>query len=601
MTDAELVKSKLNIVDIIGERVTVKKTGRNFKALCPFHTEKTPSFIISPDRQVYHCFGCGKGGSAIDFVMEYEHVDFLEALETLADRAGVTLTKRTSDSPEYAVKQKLFDLNRLVSEYYHYILTKHDLGQRALSYLKNRGISTKSITTFVLGYSPNNWEALLRFLRKKKYDEGLIEQSGLAVRGSRGLYDRFRGRIMFTLKDHRGNVVGFAGRVLDPAVKDAKYINTPETAVYNKSTILYGLDVTKDAITKANEAIVMEGEIDVISSFQAGISNVVAIKGSALTDGHVSLLKRFTERLIFALDSDVAGDAAARRGIDIAEHAGLDMKVADMPVGKDPDEAVRENPAGLKKACKQAVPVYDYFIASAVKRFDAASSFGKRKISDEILPILSRIENSIVQGHYIKKLSKALDVTEETVVEGIRSVKSPLVGTLSRKEKEEGKAQERTSHEQLEVYILGLVLQGKTKDLMKEFFEYVPLADLRHTSVRRIFEYLSSYCEGHPAFDIQQFAHEAPKELHPTLDEAYLWDISALLADEEKFTREWIKIFKELRKGILRNKIRVITDKIRALGTEWEKKDARANKEEGNLQKQLVELTKDLKVLEKSD
>ena len=267
MSDIDDVKSRLNIVDIVGAKVPLKKAGRNFKGLCPFHSEKTPSFIVSPDRQTFHCFGCGKGGSVIDFVMEYDRVDFSEALETLAATAGVTLTHRIPDTPEGRIRQKIFEVNHLASEFYHYLMTKHDLGERARIYLKHRGVSDKTAKTFMLGYSPNGWEGLYRYLTKKGYAAELLEKAGLVIRSrsGRGMYDRFRGRIMFTLRDHRGNVVGFSGRMLDPDAKEAKYINTSETPVYIKGNVLYGLDVTKSAIQKENDCILTEGEFDVIS------------------------------------------------------------------------------------------------------------------------------------------------------------------------------------------------------------------------------------------------------------------------------------------------------------------------------------------------
>ncbi|MEK7587577.1 MAG: DNA primase [Patescibacteria group bacterium] len=372
---------------------------------------------------------CGKGGDIFTFVMEYDHVDFPEALDELASQAGVTLTRTIADTPQAKTKEKILEVNHLASEFYHYLLTKHALGEHAREYLKNREVSDKSIKTFTLGYSPNSWDGLLKFLKKKGYEEELLEQAGLVIRRQRvnaserqGYYDRFRGRVMFTLKDHRGHVVGFAGRVLNPDEKEAKYINTPETPVYIKGNVLYGLDVTKAAIQKENEAVVMEGELDVISSFQAGIGNVVAIKGSALTEGHVHLLRRFSESVTFALDSDLAGDAAARRGIELADKAGLDLKVVILPSGKDPDEAARESPALLKKAVKDAIPVYDYFLSSALKRHDAATAFGKKKISAELLPIFAGIDNAIVQGHYVKKLAKLLDTNEETLSDGMRKI-----------------------------------------------------------------------------------------------------------------------------------------------------------------------------------
>ena len=589
MGDADEVKSKLNIIDIINEKVPLKKAGRNFKGLCPFHNEKTPSFMVSPDRQVFPCFGCGKGGSVIDFVMEYEHMEFPEALEELAQRAGVTLTKRKSDSPERKLKETLFEINHMASEFYHYLLTKHRLGEKALLYLRNRGITDKSIRTFSLGYSPNSWEGVYRFLKKKQYDDALLEKAGLVLPGNRGMYDRFRGRLMFTLRDHKGNIVGFSGRVLDPAIKEAKYINTSETPVYSKSNVLYGLDVTHDAIVKAGEAILMEGEIDVISSFQVGISNVVAIKGSALTEGHVHLLKRYAERVVFALDADMAGDKAARRGIDVGEGAGLDMRVAIMPIGKDPDEAAREDEVGLKKALKNAIPIYDYFIESAKKRFDLTSAFGKQKASEELLPILSKIENGIVQGHYIKKAAVAFDVSEDIIIDGIKKVKRPI--EMIRRSVVDIKESNFaiSGPERLELYMLGLFLQGDTKKLYADFLHVVVIASLKHMGVRRVMEQIDSYIKQDTVFVVSEFAKTIPKELLPVLDEAYLWDISTIVDDPDAYQKEWNKILKEVQKSIIRRSMRDVTEKIKV------SKDEDA----GALQQELVKLTEAYTALEK--
>lgn len=555
MSDIDEVKSRLNIVDIIGERVTLKKAGRNFKALCPFHNEKTPSFVVSPERQTFKCFGCGKGGSVIDFVMESDHVDFPEALEILAEKAGVKLTRRTPESAEGKLKDRIYQANHLASEFYHFLLTKHALGEKGRLYLKNRGISDASIKTFTLGYSPNSWDGLLKFLRKKGYDEKLLETAGLIIPGNRGYYDRFRGRIIFTLKDHRGNVVGFAGRVLDPDAKEAKYINTSETPVYVKSNVLFGLDVTRDAIAKANEAVVMEGELDVISSFQAGISNVVAIKGSALTEGHSRLLRRFAERLSFALDSDMAGDAAARRGIEIADSAGFDMRVVKLPSGKDPDEAARTNPGLLKKAIKDAVPMYDYLIESALARFDATSAYGKKKVSDELLPVLAKIDNQIVQAHYAKRLSRALDVSEAMILDGIEKSKKmtrvlPVVATGGDTLKVL-----RTRPEKLEVYLLALVLQGNTHDLYPALQSMIKGTQFEQPAARHIANRLEGFLKSHKKFSVQDFAKTIPEELLPTLDEAYLWDIADIVEDEAKLKREWAIAIREFQRLSLKRKI----------------------------------------------
>jgi DNA primase len=592
MSDIDDVKSRLNIADIIGDRVTLKKAGRNLKGLCPFHNEKTPSFMVSPERQTFHCFGCGKGGSVIDFVMEYEHVDFGEALETLAEKAGVKLDRRMQDTPEAKLKTRILEANHLASEYYHFLLTKHRLGEKARNYLAERGVSEKTAKTFMLGYSPNSWDGLLKFLRKKGYDEGLLATAGLIIKSARGGYDRFRGRVMFALRDHRGNVVGFSGRLLDKNAKEAKYINTSETPVYIKGNMLYGLDVTKNAIQKENEAIVMEGEFDVISSFQAGVGNVVAIKGSALTEGHVNLIRRFTDRLVFALDSDMAGDAASRRGIEIAEKAGLDLRVVEIPQGKDPDESVRENAAIFKKAVKDAVPYYDYLIDSALRRFDVTSPYGKKKISDELMPSLSVIENSVVQAHYIKKVAKIMDVGEEVITTSLKKVKSSI-----RQKAESATAPSeihlRTREEKIEIYILAFILQIKTAEYLEELEEHLTFADFTQAAIRQILELLSDYLKQEKVFLIKDFDSAVPKELIPVIDEAFLWDLSELVDNEELAAREWLKALAELRLSVLKRKIRRVTNLLDALGHEEEE-------EMVNLQAELASLTGELRVLEKT-
>ncbi len=567
MSDVEEVKSRLNIVDIIGKRVTLKKAGRNFKALCPFHNEKTASFIVSPDRQTFHCFGCQKGGDIFSFVMEHDHVDFSEALEELASQAGVTLTRRIADTPQAKLKEKILEVNHLAGEFYQYLLTQHKLGQNARDYLKNRGVTDKAIKTFTLGYSPNSWDGLLKFLKKKGYEEELLESAGLIIRTQNSMtrtqsryYDRFRGRVMFTLKDHRGNVVGFAGRVLDPKEKEAKYINTPETPVYIKGNLLYGLDVTKAAIQKENEAVVMEGELDVISSFQAGVGNAVAIKGSALTEGHVNLLRRFTERLIFALDSDLAGDAASRRGIELADAAGLDMSVVVLPSGKDPDEAARQSPALLKKAISEAIPVYDYFISSSLKRFDVTTAFGKKKASEELLALLAKIENPIVQEHYAKKLAKALDTTEEAITEGMRKL---AAAPFSRQSEDRQPGPAKTRQEKLELYFLALLLQGDTASLFDRLDRTQIEKDIAQPAVVKLFTHLASFLKTHKQFSIKDFAESVPKELLPTLDEAFLWDISDLLENEEHFGREWEQVMHQLRRVSIRVSIEAVSRQLK--------------------------------------
>ncbi|MDP2861049.1 MAG: DNA primase, partial [bacterium] len=321
----EEVKQKTDIVSLIGEYIEVKKAGRNYKAICPFHSEKTPSFMISPELQIYKCFGCQAGGDCFAFLKEYEGMEFGEALKFLADRAGVKLERISrTDTSE---KEKIIEINNLTSRFYQYLLFNSSFGKVALDYLlRERGLKLTTIKEFGLGFSPDSPIGLKKFLiDKKKFDPRDIERAGIGYPKGGYFIDRLRGRVIFPLLDHRGNTVGFAGRVLPgPNEKEtAKYINTPETPVYHKSNLLYALNLTRQNIKRKNIAIVVEGELDAISSWQAGIKNVVAIKGSALTEDQVRLLSRFCKKAILCLDSDIAGDAAARRGVITAQDQGL--------------------------------------------------------------------------------------------------------------------------------------------------------------------------------------------------------------------------------------------------------------------------------------
>ena len=516
--------------------------------------------------------------------MELEHLEFSEALIELAEKTGVTLEHKASTTESGKLKEQIYSANHLAGEYFQYLLLSHSLGKNAREYLKNRGVSEKIIKTFGLGYSPNSWDGVLSYLRKKGYDEKLLETAGLVVKSDRGgWYDRFRGRVMFTLKDHRGNVAGFSGRILPPShfvslrsegshstqategQAQPKYINTNETPVYNKSSILYALDITKDAIAKAGEAVIMEGEFDVISSFQAGISNVVAIKGSALTEGHVHLLKRYTERIILCLDSDFAGDKASRRGIEIAEKAGLDIRVAQVVDGKDPDDVARSEPHLLKKAITEALPIYDYIMASVLKRHDLSSAFGKKKASEEILPFFVRIENPIVLGHYIKKASELLGISESAISEGLRQVaRKVAIPTGTSIDQNVLQKQSRGRDEMVEVYVLALLFQGKTLELYEELSEILSPNDFTYPAVKRVLETLSIFLvtrKSQPFF-LKDFLETVPVELMPTIDEVLLYDTSSFAENDELSAREWMKSLRQLRLLVLRRKIRYLNTTI---------------------------------------
>lgn len=478
----EEVKAKTDIVSIIGEHVKLTKSGKNYKGLCPFHAEKTPSFMVTPDLQIFKCFGCGEGGDVFAFLEKYEKMDFGEALHFLADRAGIKLT--SFNPSEVSEKDKLYELNELAAKFYHFLLTNHPIGKVALNYIKEeRKITDASIATFNIGFAPANRNVLSEYLIKKKNakPDDLVK-AGLVYPTRGKVFDRFDGRIIFPISNHRGRVTALAGRILPPGKTGiGKYINSPETAIYHKSQSLYGLDITKDFIKKESKAIVVEGELDLISSYQAGVKNVVAIKGSAVTAEQTSLLSRFASTVILALDTDFAGIEAARRGISILENAGVEIRVAKMERFKDPDEAAKADPAFYKKTIDNAIPVWDFIIDSVVQKFDITTGVGKGKISRELSPILANIEDKIVQAHYVKKLAKMLEVDESAVED---EVEKEAVGAEHRgtESGERSRTIEKTSSKSrrllLEERLIGIIFitdkkllnDSKIKELIHDQF-----------------------------------------------------------------------------------------------------------------------------------
>lgn len=558
MTDIELIKSKIDIVELIGEYVTLKKSGRNFTACCPFHAEKSPSFYVSPERQIWHCFGaCNEGGDVISFIMKQERLEFPEALKELADRTGIQLTDSFSHDKNWQQKERLYEMNHLASEYYHYILTKHQTGAPGREYLASRNIHPKLAETFMLGYAPSGWHNLLSFLKKKGYQEEEIETAGLIVHSSGRYYDRFRGRFMFTLHDHRGQTVGLSGRVLG-TVKQAKYINSPETPIYHKSNVLYGLFQTKDAIKQAGYAIFCEGEFDVLSAFQAGISNIVAIKGTALTQEQLRLIKRFVTDIRLGLDMDIAGDQAARRSIELADSMDLTVRVIEIPGGKDIDEAVRTNTPDLKKAIEHAESVYDFVLSSARKRHTGASAETKKKISSEVIPLYARITNPIVRDHYVKLLASILDVSESAVAEqvSVTQKKSHLHQPVT--------APDRIVHtsaeDMLSLHLLALIIQSSNP------LQYLHLEEITRTiqtlpsgPVQRILNLLSSATPD----TIQTIDSLLPKELVDTYNRAYLQDITTLLADKKLFEKELARTIVALKKLVLKKQLKKVSQDMK--------------------------------------
>jgi len=585
MDQIDQVRQKTDLVGIISEQVSLKKAGRNFKGVCPFHEEKTPSFIVSPERQIFKCFGCGMGGDVFKFLMEREKMEFGEVLRMLADRAGIEL-KQFRPTREQKIKEKLLEINHLGSEFYHYLLMEHDVGKNALRYLLKRGIKRSSIKLFKLGYAADEWEALQNFLiRKKGYRADELEMAGLIIGRSgviRGYYDRFRGRVMFSLFDHRKRVVGFAGRVLEGDEKKAKYINSPETILYHKSNVLYGLETTKEWIKKKNQAVVVEGELDAISSYQAGVKNVVGIKGTALTEGQVDLLKRFCENIALALDKDTAGDMAARRGIELAEKIGLNVRIIELKYGKDPDECAQKSAKLWKESVKKAIPVYDFYIKSAVKRFGINTPEGKRKVSDEVSVILAKITNEVIKAHYVKKLAKVLKVSEEAVGKEIeRRKRQVVVGERNKPEKKE--REEKDRRERLEEYILALLLQiesGVYRNLRK-----IDENIISEGAVKKVIKRLKDWKKKGKRWDINRFTESLAAELTEVVDLGYLMDLGKVANDADKLEKELEIALEEMEKLFYKEELVKLSEEIKR--AEKEKKDKRLER----LRRKFVEIS----------
>ncbi|MBM3209006.1 DNA primase [Candidatus Shapirobacteria bacterium] len=586
MDQIEEIRSKVDIVQLVSEYVPLKKAGRNWRATCPFHAEKTPSFMVSPELGIFKCFGCGRGGSIFQFLMEFEKMDFGEALRFLAKRAGVKLVSYRPAGEE-AEKEKLFQINHLASEFYHYLLLNHRVGQPALRYILGRGITRESITVFGIGYAPNLWDGLRRYLvGRKGYQPEDLERAGLAG-GGRESHDQFRDRLMFPLKDHRGNVRGFAGRILPSGDREApKYINTPETLVYHKSDLLYGLSVAKEAIKKEDAAVVVEGELDAISSYQAGVQNVVAIKGSALTEGQAGLLKRFCQKIILALDADLAGDMAARRGVEIADNAGFEVRVASLGSFKDPDEAAQKDAGLFKKQLAEAVPVFDFLITSAFSRFPQGTAEAKRKIGQELVPVLVKISDEIVKAHYVKELAARLGIAEEAVWEQIKKTQnSKLKIQNSTSEENQSAKMPKSRREVLEEYLLAILFQAEELKILQKR----ELRNLLATpAFLRILETLDNFTEEKKKFGPKGFAKELPEELKEIFSNLYLFDLGDLLRDEEKKDREIEKTKRDLADLVLREKLAELSRLIKGLEEEGKEEEL------GKLQEEFRRLSQKL-------
>lgn len=423
------IKARLDMVELVQTYLKLQKAGINFKANCPFHAEKTPSFFVSPARQTWHCFGCGKGGDMFKFVMEIEGLEFPEALKLLAGKAGIQLKRE--DPRIRSERNRLYDVCEEAARLFEKSLS---LTPAVKAYLKKRGIADETIQRARIGFAPASWDFLLKKLMEKGFSREEVERAGLAVKSEdRGSwYDRFRFRIMFPVTDANGRVIGFGGRIFEtPGVKksdkeEAKYVNTPQTLIYDKSRVLYGLDAAKQVIREKNQVVVVEGYMDCIMSQQAGVLNTVAVSGTALTPHQLRMLRRLTNTMVSSFDTDLAGDSATRRSLALAAEFEFERRIAVIPSGKDPADAVLENPSEWLEAVAGAKPVVDFYFEKAFRDNDAATPQGKKTIGALLLPFVAELANEIERSHWISELARRLNVAEGAVWQELKRVRGEV-------------------------------------------------------------------------------------------------------------------------------------------------------------------------------
>lgn len=496
------IKARLDIVDVVGRKVALKKSGHTFKGLCPFHTEKTPSFIVFPDKGNYHCFGCGANGDVFGFVMKTENVDFPEALRQLAAQAGVELKSKTSNEGSDRRRSQLTEVIEQATLFFQQSLHRPG-GQAARQYLADRGLSSETIDRFRLGWAPESWDGLFKYLTDKGIQAELIIAAGLAgERETGGYYDRFRNRVVFPIFSERGEPVGFGGRTLGD--QQPKYLNSPETELFDKGATLYGIDQAKAAIRAGQRVIIVEGYVDVLIAHQNGVREVVASLGTALTDRQVGILKKLTRTVVLALDSDAAGDEAILRGLEVARQVysdatvavplpqglvrlenrlGADILIAALPRGRDPDEIIREDIESWHRVIDNAQPVVDFYFDLVLGRADLTSSKGVSAAVHQLLPIIGDVRDPMQQAVYLRRLSDRVQIAEQLLMSELARMRLAAKPRGDRIASEEPRQPRRRST--LDEYVIGLILLYPAQ--ARPFLDEVSEADLELVESQEVY------------------------------------------------------------------------------------------------------------------
>ena len=598
--DVEEIKSKLDIVELISEYVQLKASGVNFRGLCPFHNEKTPSFFVSPERQIWHCFGCNSGGDMFTFIQEIEGVDFPEALRILAQKAGVEI--KSYDSHNISQRTKLLDISNLSAKFYHKILLESPLAEFARKYLQKRGIKKETITEFQLGFIPDKWDALLKFLLKRGYQEKEIESAGLIIRKQKGsgYYDRFRNRLMFPINNTHGQAVGFTARVLPSKDKKgeeeniAKYINTPETDIYNKSQILYGLDKAKLEAKLQNYFILVEGNMDVLSCYQANNKNTVCTSGTALTAEQVKLLKRYTPNIFLAFDIDSAGQTATKRGIDILLNQGLNVKIVDLKGHKDPDEFIQKNPKEWTKVLKSPMPIMEYYFSSAFSKYEkdkkSLTIEAKKEITKSFLPVIAKLGDSVEQGLWLRKLADELLVSEVFLRDALQKMKVPKIYNHPDAEKKSATIEKISLEQQSAERLLGLILKYPQLggDFLKE--QSLPLDIFPSIQTQNIVKLIRDYYNRQKKIDTKKIKSKIKE-----MELVNYYDLLLFLVEKEFSESSSMEIVQDMSSFFSILKKKYLKSKMQEALTELKEAEKKKNKSLiEKISKEITKLSRDL-------
>lgn len=489
------VIDRCDIVDVISSYIPLKRAGKNFKAVCPFHHEKTPSFVVNPQKQIFHCFGCGIGGNVVSFVMKQERMDFPEAVRMLAQKANVTIPDdERPAAPAENIRQAIFKVNALAVNFFHKNLLsdKTPPAKHARQYLNQRGVDQAAAHAFQLGFAPEGWDGLLSYLKKEGVGLSLMEKAGLIIprENAQGYYDRFRNRVVFPIFDTRAHCRAFGARALG-GDSGAKYLNSPETLIYTKGHHLYGFHLAKPSIAENDFVVIVEGYLDCLIPYQAGVTNIVASLGTALTVEQIRLIRRYTHNVVMLFDADAAGESAMMRSLDGLIEEGMDVRVAVLEAGEDPDSFTRRYGAeALKERIRGARQVFEYKLGVLCRQYDTASAEGKAQVATQMFPTLRRFPSELVKAEYIKKLAGTLKVSDQVLLEEYKKSGTALpqkVPAALRGLGDRNQARERAVERSLLKLILaeeGLISQAKEEVVPSDFQD-----ERIRTAVSRIYEW----------------------------------------------------------------------------------------------------------------